>query len=65
MLAIILVISLAVSLKGEHGADDDDHPFRNQEGDHIYYDKSIIEKKKFHRLHPKEVARTFRRLFNK
>ncbi len=61
MLAIVLAIALAVSLKGT--SNDDDRPFRDPDGDHIYYDKSIIEKKRFHRLHPKEAARSLSRLF--
>ncbi|MDE7420044.1 MAG: hypothetical protein K2N35_07525 [Muribaculaceae bacterium] len=63
MLAIILSISLAVSIKNDHRYDDRD--YRNNEGDHLYYDKSIIEKKVFHRLHPKEAARSIARLFRK
>lgn len=66
MLAIVLSIALAVSLRdssGEKG--EEDHSFRDQNGDHVYYDESIIEKKQFHRLHPKEAARTFARLFRR
>ena len=65
MLAIVLAIALAVSLKGGGTTDDDDRPYRDQDGDHVYYDQSIIEKKRFSRLHPKEAARTFARLFRK
>ena len=65
MLAVVLSIALAVSLKGERSGDDMDRSYRDQDGDHIYYDKSIIEKKRFSRLHPKEAARTFARLFRK
>lgn len=63
MLAVVLAIALAVSLK--EGTAYDDHPFRNQEGDHVYYDKSIIEKKNFHRLYPKAAARSLSRLFRR
>ncbi len=65
MLAVILAIALAVSLKGHSGGDASDRTYRDQNGDHVYYDQSIIEKKVFHRLHPKEAARTFSRLFRK
>ncbi len=65
MLAVVLAIALAVSLKTHSEADDSDRTYRDQNGDHVYYDKSIIEKKTFHRLHPKEAARTFSRLFRK
>ncbi|MDE6632064.1 MAG: hypothetical protein K2K23_03610 [Muribaculaceae bacterium] len=64
MLAVILAIALAVSLKGGR-EDEDDRPYRDQDGDHVYYDKSIIEKKRFSHLHPKEAARTFSRLFGR
>ena len=65
MLAVVLAIALAVSLKGGRETDDDDCDYRDQDGNHVYYDESIIEKKRFSRLHPKEAARTFRRLFCK
>ena len=64
MLAVVLAIALAVSLKGGN-SEDDDRGYRDQDGDHIYYDESIIEKKRYHRLHPKDAARTFARLFRK
>lgn len=64
MLAVVLAIALAVSLKGGNPGDDD-RGYRDQDGDHIYYDKSIIEKKNYHRLHPRDAARTFARLFRK
>ena len=63
MMAVVLVIALAVSLKGSNS--DDDKPYRDQDGDHFYYDKSIIEKKRFHKLYPKQAARSFARLFKK
>ena len=64
MLAVVLSIALAFSLKGSREVDDD-RDYRDQDGNHVYYDESIIEKKRFSRLHPKEAARTFRRLFHK
>ncbi len=64
MLAVVLAIALAVSLK-DGTAYEDDRGFRDKDGDHVYYDKSIIEKKRFSKLHPKEAARTFARLFKK
>ena len=65
MLAVVLAIALAVSLKDGTAFRDDDMPFRDKDGDHVYYDESIIEKKRFSRLHPKEAARTFTRLFRR
>ncbi len=64
MLAVVLAIALAVSLK-DGTAYEDDRGFRDKDGDHVYYDKSIIEKKRFSKLHPKEAARTFARLFRR
>ncbi|MDE5813175.1 MAG: hypothetical protein K2H72_02715 [Muribaculaceae bacterium] len=65
MLAAVLAIALAFSLKGGRETADEDRDYRDQDGNHVYYDKSIIEKKRFSRLHPKDAARTFRRLFRK
>ena len=65
MLAVVLAIALAFSLKGGRETAADDRDYRDQDGNHVYYDKSIIEKKRFSRLHPKDAARTFRRLFRK
>ena len=65
MLAVVLAIALAVSLKDGTAYEEDDRGYRDRDGDHVYYDESIIEKKRFRRLHPKEAARTFRRLFRR
>ena len=65
MLAVVLAIALAVSLRDGTAYDDTDRDFRDRNGDHLYYDQSIIEKKRFHRLHPKEAARSFGRLFKR
>lgn len=69
MLAIILAIALAVSLRptrDDDRRDTSDNEYRNEEGDHLYYDESIIEKKRFHRRFPNVPGiRTFSRLFKK
>lgn len=65
MLAVVLAIALAVSLKDGTAYDDADRRYRDKDGDHVYYDESLIEKKKFSSLHPKEAARTFARLFRR
>ncbi len=65
MLAVVLAIALAVSLRDGTAFEDDDRGYRDKDGDHVYYDQSIIEKKRFSRLHPKEAARTFARLFRR
>ena len=46
--------------------DDNDNPFLNKEGNHIYYDRSLIEKEKFIRKNPEipeAQLRTWRRFF--
>lgn len=68
MLAVVLGIALAVSLKGGHGTTEDeerlDREYRDEDGDHFYYDQSIIEKKEFRRRFPDvRGLRTFSRLF--
>ena len=64
MLAVVLAIALAVSIK-EGTAYDDDRSYRDKDGDHVYYDKSLIEKKRFSRIHPKRAVRTFTGLFRR
>lgn len=66
ILAVVLSIVLAVSLRESIGGiGGDDRSYRDQDGDHVYYDESIIEKKRFSQLHPKEAARTFARLLRR
>lgn len=66
MLVVVLLIALAVSLRSNsNGSGSDDISYMDQNGDHVYYDESIIEKKRFSHLHPKEAARTFNRLFRR
>lgn len=69
MVAVVLGIALAVSLIGGRGmtADDErfDRKYRDEDGDHLYYDESIIEKKEFKRRFPDvKGLRTFSRLFH-
>lgn len=42
-----------------------DSQYYDEDGDHVYYDRSIKEKKEYARRHPSEVGRlrTFRNLF--
>ena len=63
MAAIVLAIALAVSLKSR--GEDDDRRYLDKDGDHVYYNESIIEKKEFRRRHPDADTRTFERLFRK
>lgn len=68
MLAVVLGIAFAVSQRGGHGMTGDDErldrKYRDEDGDHLYYDESIIEKKEFRRRFPDvRGLRTFSRLF--
>ncbi len=65
MLAAVLSIALAVSLKEGTYRNSSEQDFRDQDGNHVYYDESIIEKENFHRMHPKEAARSLSRLFGR
>lgn len=71
MLAIVLAIALAVAIcnSGSHSQDDTtDKEYLNEEGDHTYYERSLIEKKEYARRHPniKDIRRfTFTKLFRK
>ena len=65
MLAVVLAIALAVSLRNGTAYTDDDRPYRDKDGDHVYYDESLIEKKRFSRLHPKRAVRSFTGLFRR
>ena len=43
---------------------DKDEGFRDDDGDHSYYDRHLIEKKEFRRRHPEvKDVRTLKRLF--
>lgn len=67
LLLIILIIALIMIgiavTRGEHR--DLDKQYRDEDGDHVYYDRSLIRKKNFSRQHPDEAPklRTWRRLF--
>ncbi len=67
---LLLVISLTIIIVGIgefvcHGQDVDmDSQYLDEDGDHIYYDRSLIEKKLFRRRFPHITdIRSFSRLF--
>ncbi len=66
-LIFILTFSFIIIVIGVftfYGKDVDmDSQYYNAEGDHIYYDRSLIEKKKFRRRFPKNSLRKFSSLF--
>lgn len=61
---IAVIMALVVFITGAHK--DDDSPFRDENGNHTYYERSIIEKDEFHRNNPEipySDIRSLRRLF--
>lgn len=55
MLAIVLGIGIAVfQNKSNDNEESDilDKEYKNEEGDHVYYDRSLIEKKEYKRQNP-------------
>ena len=66
ILLLAAVIGIAVSLRSRKEIEDFDKQYLDEDGNHIYYDRSLREKKEFARQHPEgESPRTLRRLFSK
>ena len=66
ILLILAFLVTQITIESHHN-DDKDTDFLDEEGDHKYYDRSIIEKKNFSRRHPEisdDEVRSLRRLFN-
>ncbi len=67
IIAIVLLVGLAglaVAFSDERKIDEIDKQYINEDGDHVYYDRRLIEKKKFAKAHPEvKDVRSFRRLF--
>ena len=64
LLSIAIIIFLLV-IKSKKNEQISDKQFINDEGDHIYYDKSMIEKKKFMKQNPEvKDVRTIKRLIH-
>ncbi len=66
-LLIMFSLSIAIACIGKfatYGCDEDiDSQYYNAEGDHIYYERSLIEKKLFHKQFPNITLRTLSALF--
>lgn len=62
---LLLAILVMIAAGGRSGSSESDNaPFINEDGDHVYYDKGLIEKKRFAKEHPEvKDVRTFKRLF--
>lgn len=70
ILALIILLAIAVSRRNNNNLKnpdvDPDAEYFDEDGHHKYYDRSIIEKKEFARMHPEEPSpRTLRRLFSR
>lgn len=65
-LFLLCSISLIIIFIGEfagRGEVDIDSQYYNADGDHIYYERSLIEKKEFHKRYPHISIRKFSGLF--
>lgn len=66
MIIILLLAIILMVVAGRRNMNDErnNSPYINEDGDHAYYDRGLIEKKEFQRRHPDiKGVRTFRRLF--
>ncbi len=75
-----MLVGVAVAIQGKdrlkneeeansdsnNSEEDPEADFYDDEGNHIYYERSLIKKRKYAREHPDEASglRTFRRLFS-
>lgn len=77
ILVLAAIVGAAVAFRG-HGEsgpftpidnsrdpDNIDRQYYDESGNHIYYDRSSIEKAEFIRHHPDEKPRSLRRLFSR
>lgn len=63
IMAILIALGMYFHGNNEHN---DDSAYRNENGDHIYYERSIIEKKEFIKNNPdSKDMRTFKALFKR
>ena len=67
VIIILLGILMAIAVMTRHGKGTDiDRQYLDEDNDHIYYDRSIIEKKQFRKNNPNSgEPRTFSRLFGR
>ena len=64
ILGAALSVTVIAAIRNRHGKVDDSQ-YYDPEGNHVYYDRSSIEKKEFSKRHPEvRDVRTFKRLFN-
>lgn len=65
ILLLAAVIGIAVSLRSRKEIGDFDKQYLDEDGNHIYYDRSLREKNEFARQHPEENPRSLKRLFKR
>lgn len=65
ILILATVIGLAVMIRGKKYSEDIDSQYYDKEGNHIYYDRSRIEKEKFLRKNPDATPRNIRHLLSR
>lgn len=64
ILGAALSVTVIAAIRNRHGKVDDSQ-YYDPEGNHIYYDRSSIEKREFSKRHPEvKDVRTFKRLLN-
>lgn len=64
VLFLVILVTFIIIIKTKKHLNTDNNVFLNSEGNHVYYDKSMIEKKEFMRKHPEITdVRTIKRLF--
>ncbi len=65
--AIGILVTAAISLRNRDRINEIDRQYYDEEGNHLYYDRSLIEKEEFKRNNPAEsgYVRTISRLFRK
>lgn len=64
-IAIVVVLLIIVIYFNLHPDRKKDTSYLNENGDHIYYERSIIEKKEFLKTHPNaKDVRTLRAIFH-
>ncbi len=66
IVALIIVLAVATFYCHKHPEQNNDNSYLDENGDHVYYERSIIEKKRYFKAHPdqKDVVRTFRSLLH-
>ena len=67
LLLLVVAFFIVLLLAKAHSLYEKETEFIDENGDHEYYERSIIEKKRFHKLHPEipeHDLRTIHRLFS-